>query len=145
MVALMAGVVGAIEMNRAEHGVDDLPPVALEFGLVPIAAVRARSAVPSVQFQQPLQQAATQLGHRGADGQLGHLQAPAGGVSQQTCCQLAEACYLTFEFLLELPLEPLLLPPASGGWSWARTGTGRASQICWLTSTISSTTARNRL
>lgn len=112
-------------MDRAEHDVDDLPPVALAVGLMMVAAVHARSAVPRVEFQQP----AAQLGHRGADGQLGHRQAAAGGVSQQACCQLAEPRYLTFEFLLELPLEPFFLPPASGSLSWARMGTGRVSDL----------------
>ena len=75
-----AVVPGPAQRDRAEHGVNGLVPVGDELRLVPGPAPRlARPAVAGVGGQQRFQHRASQLHDRGADRQLGGLDARAAG------------------------------------------------------------------
>jgi len=143
--AVGAVVVGAAHLDRAEHGVDGLVPVADEAGLVAGPAVGARAAVAGIGGQQPFQQRTTQSQHRGADRQLHRRQALPG--AQRPRGQRRPALYLGGELGLEPGAEPPFSPSASSRAEpppAAGAETGLASQIASLTSTICSDSAPNR-
>ena len=153
-------VVGAVQRDRSEHGVDPLGPVADEPGLMPGAAVDPRTAVAGVEGQQPLRQRRAERGHRGPDRGLDHAQttllpgvrATPGVAVQGVRGQLAQPRALGRERLTErrveppfspsLPVGPFSRPPPA---SSASGETGLARQIAAFTSTSSSTSRRNRL
>ena len=126
---LGAVVPGAVHGDAARHGVEVCVSVSDEFGVMPLAAVDSRAAVPGVGGQQLAQQRGAQLGHRGADRQLHRLQARAG--PQRGGSQRSEPVYLSGELRRDLRAEPPSSSPvgAAGGAVAAGLG-GRASQIC---------------
>ena len=111
---------------------------------MPGRAPGARPAVARVGGQQRFQHRASQLHDRGADRQLGRLDARAAG---QGCRDAGgQLRYLggrvRREPRGELTAEPFFCPSGSGAWP-AAAGTGRASQIASLTSAICPASAAN--
>jgi hypothetical protein len=141
-------VVGAVQPDRPEHGVEDLFAVGDELGVVTRAAVDALAAMSAVGVEEPLEQRRAELGHggsrRGLEG--GQAVGPGGGIAQRGDRHFRQAGYLCVELLLELRVEPLFSAPPTVGGAWPASGeTGLVSHMASLTSTISSTWAMNCL
>lgn len=81
-------------------------------------------------------------GHRGADRQLGRLQALSAS-SQRPRRHAGQAFYLGGGLRRERRTEPPFSPAGSPWGSWAAAATGLASQIASDTATICSVSAAN--
>jgi len=123
---------GSREGDRAEHGVDDLVPVGHEFGLVPVPAVHAGTAVAGVRRQQFPEHSAAQLQHAGPDHGLGGPQV--GRAAQGPGGLRCQVAYLGGPLLRERVGEPPFSPSGTEGASVP--ATGLASQILSFTSAI---------
>ena len=94
MTTLGAVVVGTAEADWAEDGVDGLFPIATELGQVARATVDPGAAMPGVEPEQPLEQAASEPDNGGANRQLDGLQTFPRAIAELAGCPLAEALYL---------------------------------------------------
>jgi hypothetical protein len=140
MPALAAVIPGPADPHRAEHGVNDLVPVAGESRLVPGPALGPPARITGVGGQQRLQQPASELGQPLPQRQLRPLDARPG--RQRPGDPGGQPPYLGRRLRGQLIAEPLFCPPGAGAWP-AAAGTGRASQIASFTSTICPASSAN--
>jgi hypothetical protein len=138
-----AVVVGAPQLDRAQHGVDRAGPVADELGHMTCTAVDPWPTMARIGGQRPAQQRAPEPHHRGAHGQLHRRQVLPGG-TQQAHGQRRQPVYLRGELGFDLPAEPPFSSPVAAGGAVAAGFGGRASQIASLTTTICSLTSAKR-
>jgi hypothetical protein len=128
-------------INRKAQDKHRLAPVAGEGCLVTRAAGGARSPVAAIGSQQRLQQPAPELGQPRPQRQLHRLQA--SPVRQRGGHRRGQPPYLGGRVGGERLAEPLFCPSGARAWPPLRAGTGLASQIASLTSTICSLSATN--
>ena len=106
-----AVVPGALELDLAEHSVQELGSIAHELGVVALVAGDPRPPMTGVDREEILQERAAQLQHGGADRQLDGAQAVPSGVAELGRRQLAEPGYLRVK--MRCTIHPVLYPSGS--------------------------------